>query len=100
MGAAALVQRHACRPILFCYRPDAIGRAQRAPARIQFGNLLYTAGQIPIDPESGALVGETIEDQTRRVLENLQIILPSMMVYLVFSLNLHFKYALNALTWL
>jgi 2-iminobutanoate/2-iminopropanoate deaminase len=37
--------------------------------------LLYTAGQIPLDPSSGRLVDGDIGTQTRRVMENLQAIL-------------------------
>ncbi len=62
------------RPFSPSESPPALGPYNHG---VQFGNLLFTAGQIPIDPESGALVGETIEDQTRRVLENLQIIVHS-----------------------
>ena len=41
----------------------------------QIGNLLYTAGQIPIDPETGALVEGDITAQTNRVLDNIAILL-------------------------
>jgi 2-iminobutanoate/2-iminopropanoate deaminase len=37
--------------------------------------LLFTAGQTPHDPQSGDLVGETIEEQTERALENIRAIL-------------------------
>jgi 2-iminobutanoate/2-iminopropanoate deaminase len=36
---------------------------------------VFTAGQIPLDPQTGALVTGPVEDQTRRVLENLKAIL-------------------------
>lgn len=36
------------------------------------GNLLFTAGQIPLDPATGAMVEGDIEVQTRRVLDNLK----------------------------
>ncbi len=36
---------------------------------------VYVAGQLPIDPFNGQHVSGTIEEQTRRVLENLKIIL-------------------------
>jgi 2-iminobutanoate/2-iminopropanoate deaminase len=42
---------------------------------IQFGNLIFTAGQGPIDSETGKVVGETVEEQTAKVLENLKHIL-------------------------
>lgn len=41
----------------------------------KFGKLLFTAGQIPLDPKSGEIVGSTIEEQTRQSLENLRILL-------------------------
>ena len=44
-------------------------------ARDQAGGLIFTAGQIALDPASGKMVGETIEEQTRRVLENLKAVL-------------------------
>ena len=37
--------------------------------------MLYTAGQIPLDPKSGQLVSEDIAEQTRQVLENLTAVL-------------------------
>jgi 2-iminobutanoate/2-iminopropanoate deaminase len=39
------------------------------------GELLFTAGQIPLDPATGGLVGGDIRAQTRRVIENLKAIL-------------------------
>ncbi|MEF8843260.1 MAG: RidA family protein [Haloarculaceae archaeon] len=37
--------------------------------------VLYTAGQVPTDPETGAIVGDGIEEQTHRTLDNLEAIL-------------------------
>jgi len=39
------------------------------------GPLIFTAGVGPIDPATGEVVGETVEEQTRRVLKSLQAIL-------------------------
>lgn len=39
------------------------------------GNLLFTAGQIPLIPESMEMVTGSIEDQTARVLKNLDAVL-------------------------
>ncbi len=39
------------------------------------GTLLFTAGQIPIDPATGQLIAGDIREQTRRVFRNLQAIL-------------------------
>lgn len=38
-------------------------------------NLVFCSGQIPLDPETGKLITGTIEEQTRRVLENLAAVL-------------------------
>jgi 2-iminobutanoate/2-iminopropanoate deaminase len=37
--------------------------------------LLFTAGQIPLDPVTGSIVEGDIQDQTRQVLHNLQAVL-------------------------
>lgn len=42
---------------------------------VRVGDLLFCAGQIPIDPATGQLVLGDIKDQTRRVLENVKCIL-------------------------
>ncbi len=52
--------------------PKAIGPYCHA---MKVGNLLFCSGQTPLDPETMTLVGTTIEEQTRRVLENLSIVL-------------------------
>jgi 2-iminobutanoate/2-iminopropanoate deaminase len=52
--------------------PAAVGPYSQA---VRIGNLVYTAGQIPLDPATGKLVEGTIEAQTRRVLENLKAVL-------------------------
>ena len=53
--------------------PAAIGPYSQA---IRFeGKLIYTAGQIPLDPATGQIVGGTIAEQTERVIRNLAGIL-------------------------
>jgi len=52
--------------------PAAIGPYSQA---VQSGNLIYTSGQIPLDPATGQLVAGGIREQTIRVLENLQAVL-------------------------
>ena len=52
--------------------PAAIGPYSQA---IQVGNLIYTSGQIPIDPATGQLVEGGIKEQTRQSLSNIQAIL-------------------------
>ncbi len=42
---------------------------------VRIGELLYTSGQIPIDPKTGDLVTGDIKAQTDRVLENVKLIL-------------------------
>ncbi|MGT2865756.1 RidA family protein [Streptococcus fryi] len=52
--------------------PKAIGPYVQANV---IGNLLFTSGQIPLSPETGEVVGQTIEEQTEQVLKNLEAIL-------------------------
>ena len=54
--------------------PAAIGPYSQA---VRYDNLLFLSGQIPLDPESGEVVGGNIEVQTRKVLDNLKAILES-----------------------
>ena len=39
------------------------------------GNLLFASGQLPLSPETGEIVGETIQEQTQQVLKNIAAIL-------------------------
>jgi 2-iminobutanoate/2-iminopropanoate deaminase len=39
------------------------------------GDFVFVSGQGPLDPQTGKVVGETIEEQTARVLENIKAIL-------------------------
>ena len=52
--------------------PAAIGPYSQATIA---GGFLFTAGQIPLDPASGELVGGDIEPQTKQVLANLAAVL-------------------------
>ena len=52
--------------------PQAIGPYSQAMVT---GNLVFTSGQIAIDPATGNIVGETIEEQTTRVCENIKALL-------------------------
>jgi 2-iminobutanoate/2-iminopropanoate deaminase len=52
--------------------PEAIGPYSQATVH---GGLVYTAGQIPLDPDTGELAGADIATQTHRVLENLRAVL-------------------------
>ena len=52
--------------------PAAIGPYSQA---IVCGNIVYTSGQIPIDPESGAIETTDITMQTEQVMRNLAAVL-------------------------
>ena len=52
--------------------PGAIGPYSQA---IEFNNILFTSGQIPLDPATGEIVGTTIEEQAEQVMKNLGAIL-------------------------
>ncbi len=52
--------------------PKAIGPYSQA---IQAGPYLFISGQIPIDPSTGKIIGNTIEEQTAQVMENIKAIL-------------------------
>ncbi|MBV9256850.1 MAG: RidA family protein [Ktedonobacteraceae bacterium] len=54
--------------------PAAIGPYSQA---IRYGQFIYTSGQIPLDPATGEIVGEDVQTQTHRVLQNLQAVLES-----------------------
>ena len=42
---------------------------------VRIGELLFCAGQIPLDPATGSIVSSDIKAQTERVLENVRAIL-------------------------
>ncbi|MCX7921120.1 MAG: RidA family protein [Clostridia bacterium] len=52
--------------------PAAIGPYSQA---VKTGNMVFTSGQIPINPANGELVTGSIEAQTKQVLENLKAVL-------------------------
>ncbi len=52
--------------------------APRNPAysqAVRAGGLIFVSGQGPFDPATGAIVGTTIQEQTRQCLSNIQAIL-------------------------
>lgn len=51
--------------------PAAVGPYSHA---VRAGGLLFCSGQIPLDPDSGELVGATPGEQAGRCLENLQAV--------------------------
>ena len=52
--------------------PEALGPYSQA---VKTGNLVITSGQIPNNPETNAIEGETIEEQTAQVMKNLTAVL-------------------------
>ena len=52
--------------------PDAIGPYSQA---VCTGNLVFTSGQIAIDPATGSVTAVTIEEQTEQVCKNLKAVL-------------------------
>jgi 2-iminobutanoate/2-iminopropanoate deaminase len=52
--------------------PGAIGPYSQA---VRLGNLVYTSGQVALDPASGQIVPGGIAEQTTRVLQNLKAVL-------------------------
>jgi 2-iminobutanoate/2-iminopropanoate deaminase len=54
------------------HAPQAIGPYSQAVAA---GPYLFVSGQLPIDPKTGFMTAETIEEQTSQVLDNIEAIL-------------------------
>ena len=52
--------------------PAAIGPYSQA---VVVGDLIFTSGQIPLNPETGVIEGESITEQTHRVCKNLDAVL-------------------------
>ncbi len=52
--------------------PAAIGPYNQA---VKVGNLLFTSGQIPLDPATGDVVDGNIQEQARQTLNNLKAVL-------------------------
>ena len=55
--------------------PKALG--PYSPAT-KLGDFVYLSGQIPLDPETGEVVGTTIEEQTHQVMKNIGAVLADM----------------------
>ena len=54
--------------------PSAIGPYSQA---IEKNGMLFISGQIPLSPDTGEIVGETVNEQTKQALKNLKNILVS-----------------------
>ena len=52
--------------------PAAIGPYCQA---VVHNGLVFTSGQVPLDPATGSVAGDTIEQQSRQVCENLSAVL-------------------------
>ena len=52
--------------------PAAIGPYSQA---VSVGELVFTSGQIALDPETGLMVGDDVREQTHRVCKNLSAVL-------------------------
>jgi 2-iminobutanoate/2-iminopropanoate deaminase len=63
LGKSAISTEHA---------PAAIGPYSQA---IEIGEMIYTSGQVALDPKTGQIVDGGIREQTVRVLENLKAVL-------------------------
>lgn len=60
------------KPVQTDHAPAAIGPYSQA---IVHGDLVFTSGQIPLDPRSGELVRGSISEETTRVMDNLGAVL-------------------------
>ena len=52
--------------------PAAVGPYSQA---VKTGDMLYTSGQIPLDPVSGEIVGSSITEQAEQVMKNMKNLL-------------------------
>ncbi len=65
--------QHKMKKIIFTDKaPAPIGPYNQA---VLVGNTLYTSGQIAINPSTGELVLDSIEDETKQVMENRKAVL-------------------------
>ncbi|MEG1732555.1 MAG: RidA family protein [Longicatena sp.] len=55
--------------------PKALG--PYSPA-VKLGDFVYLSGQIPLNPETGAVEGNSIEEQTHQVMKNIEVVLSEM----------------------
>jgi len=57
------------------FTPNAAKPAATYSQAVKAAGLVFVSGTAPADPASGALVGDTIQEQTRQCLRNIQAIL-------------------------
>lgn len=60
------------KPVSTPNAPAAIGPYSQA---VICGNMVYTSGQIPLDPATGTVVGDDIRAQAEQVMKNLTAVL-------------------------
>lgn len=61
--------------------PQAIGPYSQA-IKVSCGKIIYCSGQIPLDPKTGQVVGQSGAEQCRQVMENIKGLLGSAGSYL------------------
>jgi len=54
--------------------PAAIGPYSQA---VQVGKFLFLSGQIPLHAKTGEVVGNTVSEQTKQIMENIKVVLSS-----------------------
>ncbi|MEW5922884.1 MAG: RidA family protein [Candidatus Zixiibacteriota bacterium] len=54
--------------------PAAVGPYSQA-IKVKAGHLIFCSGQIPLDPKTGNIVGETAPEQAEQVIKNLKAVL-------------------------
>ncbi|MFV0479764.1 MAG: RidA family protein [Anaerorhabdus sp.] len=64
--------------------PKALGPYSQA---VKLGDFVYLSGQVPLSPETGEIVGTTIQEQTQQVLKNIEAVL--------MELNLELRHVLK-----
>lgn len=60
------------RTVITNHAPAAIGPYSQA---VIYNGLIYTSGQIPLDPATGTIEADNIEGQTEQIIKNLEAIL-------------------------
>jgi 2-iminobutanoate/2-iminopropanoate deaminase len=56
-------------------RTDGAPKNPAYSQAVRAGGLIFVSGQGPFDPETGAIVGSTVQEQTRQCLTNIKAIL-------------------------
>lgn len=57
------------------FAPDAPAPVGPYSQGIVYGDFVFLSGQIPLDPQTGQLLGGSIEEQAEQVLRNLEAVL-------------------------